>query len=276
MKALITGGLGVNGAVTARLMVEDGLRPVLMDNRMDLTLMGDIKDRVDIVIGDICDQATLEKAVDDYKITHIAHLAALMPEPAEANPRLGVNVGVDGTINVLEVARGKNIKRVVFTSSKAAYGEITGEYAPPTCKPVREDHPKRPADLYGSIKVCCEEMGRYYRETYGIEFIVLRFVSIYGPGKQARHGPLSFYGQLIEKARSGERWLIPHGGDQLNDVVYVGDVGRSVYLAVKAPTLEGWTFNIGTGKAWTPRDFLNAAAKLFPTTKSSWVPGRAS
>jgi UDP-glucose 4-epimerase len=267
MIALITGGLGVNGAVTARLMVQDGLRPVLMDNRMDLTLMGDIIDRVDIVVGDICDQAALEKTVDDYKITHIAHLAALMPEPAEANPRLGVKVGVDGTINVLEVARAKNIKRVVFTSSKAAYGEITGEYAPPTCKPVREDHPKRPADLYGSIKVCCEEIGRYYRETYGVEFIALRFVSIYGPGKEARHGPLSFYGQLIEKARSGERWLIPQGGDQLNDAVYVGDVGRSIYLAIKAPAPEEWTFNIGTGKAWTPRDFLNAAAKLFPNHK---------
>ena len=160
MKVLITGGLGVNGAVTARLMVKDGLRPVLMDNRMDLTLTGDIKDQVDIVIGDICDQAALEKAVDEFQVTHIAHLAALMPDPAEANPRLGVNVGTDGTINVLEVARAKNIKRVVFTSSKAAYGEINGEYAPPQCKPVREDYPKHPADLYGSMKVCCEELGR--------------------------------------------------------------------------------------------------------------------
>ena len=269
MKVLITGGLGVNGAVTARLMVKDGLRPVLMDNRMDLTLMGDIKDQVDIAIGDICDQATLEKAVDEYQVTHIAHLAALMPEPAEANPRLGVKVGVDGTINVLEVARTKSIKRVVFTSSKAAYGEISDEYAPPQCKPVREDHPKRPADLYGSIKVCCEELGRYYRETYGIEFIALRFVSIYGPGKEARHGPLSFYGQLIEKARSGEQWAIPQGGDQLNDAVYVGDVARAVFLAVKAPMPKEWIFNIGTGKASTPRDFLNAAARLFPNHKIS-------
>jgi len=273
MKALVTGGLGVNGAVTARLMAQDGIRPVLMDNRMDLTLMGDIKDYVDIVIGDICDRATLEKAVDDFKITHIAHLAALMPEPAEADPRLGVKVGVDGTINVLEVARAKNIKRVVFTSSKAAYGEIAGDYAPPTCKPVREDHPRVPADLYGSIKVCCEELGRYYRETYGIEFIALRFVSIYGPGKEARHGPLSFYGQLIEKARNGEKWQIPQGGDQLNDAVYVGDVGRSVYLALMASTPKEWTFNIGTGKAWTPRDFLNAAAKLFPDHRIELGPG---
>src|SRR5438093_12382282 len=273
MRVLITGGLGVNGAVTARLMAQDGLRPVLMDNRMDLDLMSDIKDQVDIVIGDICDQGTLEKAVDDYKITHIAHLAALMPEPAEANPRLGVRVGADGTTNVLEVARAKKIERVVFTSSKAAYGEITGEYAPPTCKPVREDYPKQPADLYGSIKVCCEELGRYYRETYGIEFIALRFVSIYGPGKEARHGPLSFYGQLIEKARRGEKWLVPQGGDQLNDAVYVGDVARSIYLAVKAERLGESVFNIGTGKASTPRDFLDAASKIFPNHRTELGPG---
>ena len=264
MRVLVTGGMGVNGAVTARTMVKDGLRPVLLDNRTDFSLIEDIKNQVDCVEADVCDQARLEKIVDDYKVTHIAHLAALMPEPAESNPRLGVRVGVDGTVNVLEVARAKNIKRVVFTSSKAVYGEILGEYAPPTCKPVREDFPKHPADLYGTIKVCCEEVGKYYRETYGIEFIALRFVSINGPGKEARHGPLSFYGQLIERARRGEKWVVPQGGDQLNDVVYVGDVARAIYLALKAETPGEWAFNIGTGRASTPREFLTAASKLFP------------
>ena len=273
MKVLITGGLGVNGAVTARLLVRHGFRPVLMDNRADLTLMGDIKDHVDIVTGDICDAALLERAVDDYKVTHIAHLAALMPEPAEANPRLGVKVGFDGTINVLEVARAKGIKRVVYTSSKAVYGEINGDEGAPHYKPVREDYRKIPADLYGSMKVGCEELGRYYRETYGIEFVALRFVSIYGPGKEARHGPLSFYGQLIEKAREGAKWVIPQGGDQLNDAMYVGDVGRSIYLSLIAPTPGEWTFNIGTGRASTPREFLHAAAKLYPDHRIELGPG---
>ena len=273
MKVLITGGMGVNGAVTARLMVQKGLRPVLLDNRMDLSLMRDIKDRVDCVEADVCDQRALEKTVDDYQVTHIGHLAALMPEPAEANPRLGIKVGVDGTVNVLEVARARSIKRVVFTSSKAVYGEISGEHGPPNFKPVREDHPKHPADLYGTIKVCCEEIGNYYRETYGIEFIALRYVSIYGPGKEARHGALSFYGQLIEKARQREKWVIPQGGDQLNDAVYVGDVARSVYLALKTESPGGWAFNIGTGKPWTPRDFLNAAGRLFPYHQIELGPG---
>ena len=273
MNVLITGGMGVNGAVTARLMVREGLRPVLLDNRVDLSLILDIKDQVDIVTGDICDQSALAKAVDDFKITHLAHLAALMPEPAEANPRLGAKVSFDGTINLLEVARAKGIKRVVYTSSKAVYGEINGAEGPPNYKPVREDYRKLPAELYGSMKVGCEELGRYYREAYGIEFIALRFVSIYGPGKEARHGPLSFYGQLIEKAREGTNWVIPQGGDQPNDAVYVGDVGRAVYLALKAPTPNEWTFNIGTGRASTPREFLNAAAKLFPNHKIELGPG---
>ena len=273
MNVLITGGMGVNGAVTARLLVKEGLRPVLLDNRMDLSLMQDIKNDVDGVEADVCDQRAVEKIVDDYRVTHIAHLAALMPGPAEANPRLGIRVGVDGTINVLEVARARKINRVVFTSSKAVYGEIRGDYAPPTCKPVREDHQKRPADMYGTIKVCCEQVGKYYREMYGIEFIALRYVSIYGPGKEARHGPLSFYGQLIEKARRGEQWRVPQGGDQLNDAVYVGDVARSIYLALKAPTPGEWTFNIGRGKTCTPRDFLNAAAKMFPSHQIELGPG---
>ena len=273
MKFLITGGMGVNGAVTARLMVRDGLRPVLMDNRVDYTLIEDIKNQVDIVTGDICNQAELAKVIDDFNVTAIAHLAALMPEPAEANPRLAVKVSFDGMINILESARASGIKRVVYTSSKAVYGEINGEEGPPHYKPVNESYRKIPADLYGSMKVGCEELGRYYRETYGIEFIALRFVSIYGPGKEARHGPLSFYGQLIEKAREGAKWVIPQGGDQLNDAVYVGDVGRSIYFALKAPAPEEWTFNIGTGQASTPRDFLNAAAQIFPNHRIELGPG---
>jgi len=273
MNVLITGGMGVNGAVTARLMVQEGLRPVLLDNRVDYTLIEDIKNKVDIVTGDICDQAGLEKVIDDFKVTAIAHLAALMPEPAEANPRLAVKVSFDGIINILETARAKGIKRVVYTSSKAVYGEINGEQGPPHYELVNESYRKIPADLYGSMKVGCEELGRYYRETHGIEFIALRFVSIYGPGKEARHGPLSFYGQLIEKAREGGKWTIPQGGDQINDAVYVGDVGRSIYLALQAPTPKEWTFNIGTGRVSTPRDFLNAAAKLFPDHRIELGPG---
>jgi UDP-glucose 4-epimerase len=210
---------------------------------MDLALVEDVRGSVDLVIGDIGDHGALESAVEKYSITHIARLAALMPGPSEADPRLAAQVGVGGMLNVLEVARAAKLERVVFTSSKAVYGEIQGVHGPPTCAPVTEDYPKRPIDLYGSLKVCCEELGRYYRETYGVEVVALRFASIYAPGKEARHGPLSFYGQLIERARSGEPWVIPSGGDQRNDTIYVGDVARAIHAGLTADALTRWTFN---------------------------------
>ncbi len=66
---------------------------------------------------------------------------------------------------------------------------------------------------------------------------------------------------------------MPQGGDQLNDAVYVGDVARSIDLALKAPTAGEWIFNIGRGKTCTPRDFLNAAAKMFPNHQIELGPG---
>lgn len=273
MRALITGGLGVNGSVLARLLVEEGLRPVLMDNRLDLALVEDIRDAVEVVIGDITDQRTLEAAVSDHGVTHIAHLAALMPGPSEADPRLAGHVAVGGMLNVLEVARTAELERVVFTSSKAVYGEITGDHAPPTLKPITEDHPARPIDLYGSLKVGCEELCRYYRDRYAVDVVALRFASIYGPGKAARHGSLSFYGQLIEEARSGERRVIREGGDQRNEAMYVGDVARAIHAALTARDLTQWVFNIGTGKTSTPREFLDAAARLFPEHRVELGPG---
>lgn len=117
MKVLITGGTGVNGAAAARLLVSRGQRPVLLDVRADLSLIADIADRVEVVTGDVLDGAALREAAAAHAVTHIAHMAALMPGPAEANPRLAVAVGVDGTLNVLEAARACNVRRVVYTST---------------------------------------------------------------------------------------------------------------------------------------------------------------
>jgi UDP-glucose 4-epimerase len=267
MKILITGGTGVNGAVTARLLLAEGLRPVLLDNRMDFSLIADIKNDVDLVEADILDPQALTRVVAERGITHIAHLAALMPGPAEADPHLGVKVGVDGMLNVLELARVARLRRVVYTSSKAVYGEIAGDHGHPRYLPVTEDYPRHPADLYGAIKVCAEELGKYYRERYGVDFVALRFSSIYGPGKEARHGAYSFYGQLIEKAMGGEGFVLREGGDQMNDTLYVGDVARAIILALKAEKIEPWVFNIGTGTGATPRDFAAVLQQLFPQSK---------
>ena len=273
MKVLITGGTGVNGAAAARLLVSRGQRPVLLDVRADLSLIADIADRVEVVTGDVLDGAALREAAAAHAVTHIAHMAALMPGPAEANPRLAVAVGVDGTLNVLEAARACNVRRVVYTSSNAFIGDIRGRHGHPDFAPLDESHPPDPSDLYGVTKVCSETLGAYYRRRYGVEFVALRYPSIYGPGKLARHGVLALYGKIIEDAMAGRDVAVPRGGDQRNDVVYVGDVARSVALALEAGGLTRWTFNVGTGRGVTLKDFGAVLGRMFPDVRIDIGPG---
>ena len=273
MKILITGGTGVNGAATARLLVSRGQRPVLLDNRVDMSLIADIAADVDVVTGDILDGAALREVVAVHGITHIVHMAALMPGPAEANPALAIAIGVDGTLNVLEAARAGDIQRVVYTSSNAFIGDVRGKHGHPEFVPLDESLPPNPADMYGVTKVCSETLGNYYRKRYGVDFVALRYPSIYGPGKLARHGVLALYGKVIEDAMAGREFSIPRGGDQRNDVVYVGDVAHSIVLALNAEGLTQGTFNIGTGRGVTLKDFAAVLKRHFPDSSLDIGPG---
>ena len=273
MKILITGGTGVNGAATARLLVSRGQRPVLLDNRVDMSLIADIAADVDVVTGDILDGAGLREVVAAHGITHIVHMAALMPGPAEANPTQAIAIGVDGTLNVLEAARAGNIQRVVYTSSNAFIGDVRGRHGHPEFVPLDESRPPNPADMYGVTKVCSETLGNYYRKRYGVDFVALRYPSIYGPGKLARHGVLALYGKVIEDAMAGREFSIPRGGDQRNDVVYVGDVAHSIVLALNAEGLTQGTFNIGTGRGVTLKDFAAVLKRHFPDAGLDIGPG---
>ena len=273
MKTLITGGTGVNGASTARLLVSGGERPLLLDNRVDPSLIADIADDVDVVTGDILDGAALKEVVAAHEVTHIVHMAALMPGPAEADPGRAIAIGVDGTLNVLEAARACDVRRVVYTSSNAFVGNIGGKHGHPDFVPLDESLPPNPADLYGVTKVCSETLGHYYRRRYGVDFVALRYPSIYGPGKLARHGVLALYGKIIEDAMAGREVSIPRGGDQRNDAVYVGDVAHSVVLALRAEGLTHWTFNIGTGRGVTLRDFAGVLKRIYPEARIDIGPG---
>ena len=267
MKILITGGTGVNGASTARLLVSRGQRPLLLDNRLDMSLIADIADDVDVVAGDILDGEAFKETVSAYGITDIVHMAALMPGPAEANPPLAIAIGVDGTLNVLEAARGCGVRRVIYTSSNAFIGDVRGKHGHPDFAPLDESLPPNPADIYGVTKVCSETLGNYYRKRHGVNFVALRYPSIYGPGKLARHGVLALYGKIIEDAMAGREFSVPRGGDQRNDVVYVGDVARSVVLALEAEGAIEGTFNIGTGRGVTLKDFAAVLERMFPEAR---------
>ncbi|MFH0914369.1 MAG: NAD(P)-dependent oxidoreductase [Chloroflexota bacterium] len=275
MNILVTGGLGVNGAWVTRQLREQGHKPVVYENRWDTSLLPDLVGKVEIVLGDILDLATVIRTIKEHKVQCICHLAALMPDQAEANPLMGFQVNALGTVNILEAARIMGVERVVYTSSKGAYSPFAGEYGYPAYKPVDEDYPKYPThSVYGAGKVASELMAHRYHQKYGLDIIILRFVGIYAPGKKARHGLIAIHSKMIENAMLGRPTRIPRGGDEKDDVMYVKDVANSIVLACLVKDHKSLAFNIGTGRLYKLADFVEAIQKIYPEAVFEIGPGR--
>jgi UDP-glucose 4-epimerase len=179
-------------------------------------------------------------------------------------PLNGFNVNAMGTVKVLEAATRAGVERVVYTSSRAAYGLIDGPNAHPTYEPIKEDHPLRPFLVYDVCKVASEGMGRNYSRSRGMQFIALRFAQIFGPGKLQRHGAYGLFSQLVESPLAGKPVAIPRGGDQRDDLIYVDDVAEAIVLATLHPNPSYDVYNISRGVGTTLHDYADAVRKVIP------------
>jgi UDP-glucose 4-epimerase len=262
MKILLTGGLGVNGAWVTRKLVERGYRPIVLENRIDLSLVGpDFANGIEVVEADITDRDGLAAVLSEHKIQRIVHMAALITG-IQADMQKGFDVNAAGTVNVLEAASRAGVERIVYTSSRSVYGHIDGPKAHPIYEPITEDHPQRPFLVYDVCKVASEGMGRNYARMRGLQFVALRFAQIFGPGKLQRHGPYGLFSQLVESPLAGKPVKIPRGGDQRDDVIYVDDIAEAIVQAVLHPRPSYDAYNISRGVGTTLHDFADAVRKV--------------
>jgi len=276
MNILVTGGLGVNGAWVTRQLLTEGHRPIVYDSNTDLSLVADLVEKLDIVKGDVLDLQAIINILKEYRIKRIIHLAALMPAAIRLNPVMGFKVNALGTVNVLEAARIAEVERVVYASSKGLLSPATGENGYPTYKPINESfptYPKGPNIVYGACKIASELMGISYADSHYFEFIALRFATIYGMGKSARHGTIAIHGKMIENAMLGKLTTVPKGGDEKDDMMYVKDCANAIVLACFAKNVKHHIFNIGTGGAYTLHDFANSIKRIFPESSFDIGPG---
>ena len=273
MQVLITGGMGVMGAETSRRFVAEGHRPVIYARHRDDRLVRDIVDKIEVELGDVLDLPRLMDVIKRHGITHIVHAAAFVGAVSQANPALSVQVNVMGMVNVLEAARLFEVKRVVYTSAKGVYGPVTGEYGAPTYKPVPEDLPKNPKRIYDSAKLMGEQVGLYYQANMGVDVVVLRFATTYGPGKTSRHGKMGVTSQIVENPAAGLPFRLPQGGDEKDDFVYNKDSARGIYLACMAENPKSRVYNIGTGVGVTLNDVAGVIRKHIPNAVIEIGPG---
>lgn len=272
MRVLITGGMGVIGAEASRKFVREGHRPVLYSRHRDKSLISDILDKVDIELGSILDRARLGEVIKSRGITHVVHTAAYISALSAKHPAESVEINVMGTVNVLEAARAANVERVVYTSAKGVYGPFRGDYGSPTYKLITEDHPKDPKRIYNSAKLMGENATLYWG-TLGLDVVVLRFATTYGPGKTSRHGNMGVTSQIIEQPASGQPFRIAQGGDEKDDFIYNKDSALGIYLATVAKNLDSRVFNIGTGIGVTLKDVAAILRKHLPNAVIEVGPG---
>lgn len=274
-RVLVIGGTGVIGHFVLRALLARSIHPVVLTVTGRTDFVGDILDRIELVRGDVIDRPGVEAVVRQYRVGAIAHLGAILHQVTERDPPTAARVAVEGAANVLEAARVVGVRRVVFASSKAVYGPVTGRHAHPYYEPLTEDLPPSPASVYGITKYAAEMLGRWYAANHGLEFAALRFGSTVGPGKLMRHGSTSVHSRILEYAMAGLPVAVEKGGEAVTDTVWNGDVGEAIASALLTPRLSHDVYNIGTGRGVTLHEFAAAVRRAFPAADIRIGPGEA-
>jgi len=258
-KVLVIGGAGLIGSHAVDELIREDLAEIrIYDNFVRGThenLADALKDpRVKIfdIGGDICQTDILDIAMKG--IDGVFHFAALWLLQCHEFPRSAFEVNVRGTFNVLEACVANKIKRLVYSSSASVYGDAVEE-------PMTEDHPFNNKNFYGATKICGEAMARSFHYRYGLDFVGLRYMNVYGPRQDYRGAYIAVIMKMLDAIDNGEGPTILGDGSEAFDFVAVADCGRANVCAMKAETTDRF-YNVGTGKRTSLKQLAEMVIEL--------------
>ncbi len=239
---LVTGGMGCIGAWTLYHLVRQGKRAVCFDlsddrHRLDLLLDRDEQQQITFVRGDLTDTAQVRGVFETHGISHVVHLGALQVPFCKANPPVGAQVNVTGTVNIFEAARHSGVAQIAYASSIAVYGPP--KLYPPG--PLAADAPVAPRTLYGVYKVANEQTAQVYWHDHGIGSTALRPFTVYGLGRD--QGLTSEPTKAMQAAAHGEDFHISFGGHM--HFHFASDVAQQFIAAAESTAAGAHAFNLG-------------------------------
>ena len=262
-RSLITGGAGMIGRELARLLLADGEDITLLDLAPASSLPEDIRDRVTLARGDITNWAQVLDAVKSAGADTIYHIAALMPPACEIDHAAGYAVNVGGTFNVLEAARLFDTGTVVYSSTTATFGSELPDVVP-------NDYVQRPPTMYGTSKVCSEQLGLHYHRHYGMDFRAVRFLSMLGPGRVAGAGWSAYTSLVVEESAKGRPFTIKVDESLRLRFIYVKDAALSLIQLARASedSLTCRVYNLDGFSAST-KELVDATRRHVPDSRIS-------
>lgn len=266
-KVLVSGGAGAIGSLTVRELVEEGHRPVVFSRSPNPRFIHDLQGRFDIATGDIRDPERLQEVIQEQGVEAIVHLAVVVGPPSDRYPLMAVDINVRGTAAVLEAARNAGVKRVVCGGSKAVLGRMRCKHGYPRYVPVDETHPASPWHVYGTTKHAAEQLGKVYRDLWGLEVTTLRLANTWGPGRipgwHSRYG--GYLVEVVEAAMAGQPVDLGYHPDALDDYGYNGNTANALVQACFAPRLPRHVYHVGSGVGMRLREMVDKVRQVYPS-----------
>jgi nucleoside-diphosphate-sugar epimerase len=253
-RILVTGGAGFIGSHLVERLLADGHSVRVLDDfsagREENLAFAKPGDPLEVVRGDIRDVDAVHAAMAG--VDGVFHEAALVSVPRSVEcPELSCAINAHGTAHVLDAARAAGVRRVVYASSSAVYGDAASV-------PVSESVAPRPLSPYGLDKLYTEQAGALFHRLYGLETVPLRYFNVFGP----RQDPSSPYSGVISifatRLLAGKPLTVFGDGQQSRDFVYVADVVEANMRAMFGAYAGPAPLNVGTGRRVT----INELAKL--------------
>ena len=266
MTVLVTGAAGYIGSVVAERLLAHGHAVAAFDN-LSRGHRAAVPARADFLEGDLRDRARLAEVVSEVRPDAVVHLAAeALVGESVARPATFFEVNVTGGLNLLDAMRAAGVRRLVFSSTAAVYGE-------PEEVPIREDAPLRPVNPYGASKLAFEQALPWYAAAYGLRHVSLRYFNACGATAERgeHHVPETHLIAILLEVALGLRPRIRiFGGDYdtpdgtcVRDYVHVGDIADAHLLSLdRIDALDSRAFNLGNGVGFSNREVVEAARRV--------------
>jgi len=266
MRVLVTGGAGYIGSVVSEQLVDDGHDVVVYDNlskgHRDAVVEG-----ARFVEGDLHDADLLRRTLDGNRVEAVIHMAAfsLVGESVEAPAKYYHNNVVAGLV-LLDTMRECGVKRIVFSSTAATYGE-------PESQPIFESAPTSPTNPYGESKLTFEKAMHWYEQAYGIRYASLRYFNAAGASENCGedHDPETHIIPITLQVATGKRSHVEIYGDDyptadgtcVRDYIHVIDLARAHILALDVLDKRSAIYNLGCGgDGYSVRDVIDTAKRV--------------